>query len=154
MIAVIQRIERGNVTVDGAVSGSCGAGLCVLLGVAVGDTEADAEILAKKILSLRIFTDDADKMNLSVKDVKGEMLLVSNFTLLASYKKGNRPDYMGAASPAEADRLYRYFGTLCEEQLQHVGYGMFGEHMKVNLVCNGPVTITMDSRVLKPNPTK
>lgn len=154
MIAVIQRIEQGNVTVDGQICGACGNGLCVLLGVAAEDTENDAELLAKKILNLRIFTDDAGKMNLSLMDIGGEMLLVSNFTLLASYKKGNRPDYMGAAAPAEADRLYRYFGKLCENQLKRVGYGKFGEHMKVNLVCDGPVTITMDSRILKPSGRK
>lgn len=150
MIAVIQRIEQGSVSVEGKISGSCGVGLCVLLGVARDDTEIDAELLARKILNLRIFTDESGKMNRSVLDIGGEMLLVSNFTLLAAYKKGNRPDYMGAAAPAEADRLYRYFGTLCEAQLGHVGYGMFGEHMKLNLSCDGPVTITMDSRVLRP----
>ena len=154
MIAVIQRIKKGSVSVEGRTSGTCGQGLCVLLGVAKEDTGADAEVLAKKILNLRIFTDEDGKMNRSLLDVDGEMLLISNFTLLASYKKGNRPDYMNAAAPAEADRLYRYFGSLCEQSLKHVGYGVFGAHMHIDLACDGPVTITMDSKMLRPTGTK
>lgn len=149
MIAVLQRVKRACVRVQGEAVGSCAEGLCILLGVAVGDTDADAEKLAEKIVNLRIFSDENGKMNRSVKDVNGEMLVVSNFTLLASYKKGNRPDYMGAAAPAEAERLYRLFGTLCERQVSHVGYGVFGADMEVELLNDGPVTITMDSRVLR-----
>lgn len=148
MIAVLQRIKCGSVLVEGEVVGQCGAGLSVLLGVANGDTERDAEALAEKIVNLRIFTDTEDKMNLSLKDVNGEMLLVSNFTLLASYKKGKRPDYMGAASPAEAKRLYEYFIALCQKQVKQVGCGVFGAHMEIQLTNDGPVTIVMDSRVL------
>lgn len=151
MIAVLQRVKRACVRVQGETVGSCFGGLCVLLGVAAGDTEADAEKLAEKIVNLRIFSDETGKMNRSLKDVNGEMLLVSNFTLLASYKKGNRPDYMGAAAPAEAERLYCLFGELCSRQISHVGYGVFGADMEVELLNDGPVTISMDSRVLLGN---
>lgn len=151
MIAVLQRVKMASVTVEDRIVGSCGRGLCILLGVAREDTEEDAKVLAEKILGLRIFQDENDKMNLSLKDVDGEALIVSNFTLLASYKKGKRPDYMGAAAPAEAKRLYEYFAYLCEEQLHHVGRGQFGSHMEIAMTCDGPVTITMDSRVLRPD---
>ena len=148
MIAVLQRVNEASVTADGREAGRCGAGLCVLLGVAQGDTERDAEALAEKILGLRIFPDGNDKMNLSLRDVDGEMLVVSNFTLLAAYKKGKRPDYMGAAAPAEANRLYEFFCELCEREVRHVGCGVFGAHMEIDLRADGPVTIVMDSRVL------
>lgn len=148
MIAVLQRVKRAAVDVDGSTVGRCEAGLCILLGVAKGDTEKDAEALAEKILGLRIFCDENDKMNLSVRDVDGEALIVSNFTLLASYKKGKRPDYMAAAAPDEANRLYEYFCELCEKELRGVGRGIFGADMEISLVCDGPVTIVMDSNVL------
>ncbi|MBQ9783010.1 MAG: D-tyrosyl-tRNA(Tyr) deacylase [Clostridia bacterium] len=148
MIAVLQRVKRAAVLADGREAGSCGAGLCILLGVAQGDTERDAQVLAEKILGLRIFPDENDKMNLSVRDVNGEALVVSNFTLLAAYKKGKRPDYMGAAAPGEANRLYEYFCDLCERELCHLGRGVFGAHMEIDLCADGPVTIVMDSRVL------
>ena len=149
MIAVLQRVKKGSVSVEGTLVGGCDEGLSILLGVANGDTEADAEVLAEKIVNLRIFTDENDKMNLSLKDVDGEMLIVSNFTLLASYKKGKRPDYMGAATPAEANRLYEYFVELCRKQVKHVGCGVFGAHMEIQLTNDGPVTIVMDSNVLR-----
>lgn len=148
MIAVLQRVKKAKVYAEGVLSGSCDAGLCVLLGVAAGDTERDADVLAEKIVNLRIFCDENDKMNLSLKDIHGEMLIVSNFTLLASYKKGKRPDYMGAAAPQEANRLYQYFTEHCRQEASHVGCGVFGAHMEIELCCDGPVTITMDSRVL------
>ena len=148
MIAVVQRVKRASVRVDGVERGACGAGLYILLGVAKGDGVRDAEALAEKIAGLRIFPDENDKMNLSRADVGGDMLVVSNFTLLASYKKGKRPDYMGAAAPAEAERLYRYFVSLCEERARHVGCGRFGAHMDITLQNDGPVTIVMDSKVL------
>ena len=149
MIAVLQRVKRACVCVEGDIVGECGAGLCILLGVAKEDTEADALALADKIVNLRIFPDENDKMNLSLTDVGGEALSISNFTLLAAYKKGKRPDYMGAASPDEAKRLYEYFCELLETRLSHVGRGEFGAHMEIELVCDGPVTITMDSKVLR-----
>ncbi len=147
MIAVIQRVTSATVRVDGELVGSCGQGLCVLLGVAKGDTMEDADALARKILNLRIFEDEAGKMNRSLVDVGGEMLVVSNFTLLAAYKKGNRPDYMGAAAPDEANELYEYFADNCQ-MFVPVGRGVFGADMKVDIANDGPVTIVMDSKVL------
>ena len=148
MIAVLQRVKKAAVSVDGSIVGSCDKGLCILLGVAKGDTSADADALAEKILGLRVFCDENDKMNLSLRDVDGEALIVSNFTLLAAYKKGKRPDYMGAAAPAEANRLYAYFSEHCRRELRQVGCGVFGASMEIEMSCDGPVTITMDSRVL------
>ena len=148
MIAVLQRVKKAAVTVDGRVVGSCGEGLCILLGVAKGDTERDAEALADKTVGLRVFCDENDKMNLSLKDIDGEMLVVSNFTLLAAYRKGRRPDYMGAAAPDEANRLYEYFCRLCAKEVKQVGKGVFGAEMSIDMSCDGPVTIVMDSNVL------
>lgn len=147
MIAVIQRVSAASVEVDGKTVGECGMGLYVLLGVAREDTEADADALVKKIINLRIFEDEGGKMNLSVLDVGGEMLAVSNFTLLAAYRKGNRPDYMSAAAPDVALPLYDYFCERCAESVK-VGKGVFGADMKPHLDCDGPVTIVMDSKVL------
>lgn len=149
MIAVIQRIDSAAVTVDGAETGRAGRGLCILLGVAREDTRTDAELLANKIAKLRIFTDENDKMNLSVLDVGGEVLVVSNFTLLANYSHGNRPEYFGAAEPGVANELYEYFASLMEAQVGHVGRGVFGAHMLIDIQANGPVTIVMDSEKLK-----
>ena len=148
MIAVLQRVKKAEVTVDGSLVGRCGEGLYVLLGVSSEDTERDAEVLAEKVINLRIFSDENGKMNLSLLDVNGEMLVVSNFTLLASYRKGKRPDYMGAASPNEANRLYEYFTELCKKQVGSVENGEFGAHMMTELITDGPVTIVMDSKVL------
>ena len=149
MKAVLQRVSEASVKVDGEIVGACGEGLMILLGVAQGDCEEDARLLATKISNLRIFCDDASKMNLSVKDIDGEALIISQFTLMANYKKGNRPDYLESAPPAEADRLYEYFKSLMAAELRHVGCGIFGADMKVALVNDGPVTIVMDSEVLK-----
>ena len=148
MIAVLQRVKRASVEVEGQIVGECKAGLCVLLGVAKEDTEEDAIALVKKLVELRIFRDDEDKMNLSLKDIGGELLVVSNFTLLAAYKKGRRPDYFGAAAPDEAERLYEYFCSLCEAEIPHVARGVFGADMDLSIVNQGPVTIVMDSNVL------
>lgn len=149
MKAVLQRVTEASVAVDGETVGRCGEGLMILLGVAQGDTDEDARLLAAKICNLRIFSDENGKMNLSVKDIDGEVLVISQFTLMANYKKGNRPDYLESAPSAEADRLYEYFKTLMSDELRHVGSGIFGADMKVSLVNNGPVTIVMDSEVLK-----
>lgn len=149
MKAVIQRVLNASVKVDGEIVGACEEGLMILLGVALGDTENDAELLAKKICNLRIFSDDGGKMNLSVKDIDGEALVISQFTLMANYKHGNRPDYLNSAPPQEANRLYEYFKSLLSLELKHVGCGIFGAHMEVSLINNGPVTIVMDSEVLK-----
>ena len=149
MKAVLQRVKNASVKVDGSLVGECAEGLMILLGVAQGDSEDDARLLATKICNLRIFSDENDKMNLSVKDIDGEVLIISQFTLMANYKKGNRPDYLESAPPAEANRLYEYFVSLMSAELRHVGKGVFGAHMEVGLVNNGPVTIVMDSEVLK-----
>jgi D-tyrosyl-tRNA(Tyr) deacylase len=148
MIAVIQRVSKAVVSVDGQTVGSCNKGLCVLLGVSEEDSQKDAEVLANKVINLRIFSDENDRMNLSLKDIDGEMLLVSNFTLLASYRKGNRPDYMKAAAPQMAEELYKYFGELCQREVKNIGYGVFGAHMELSITNDGPVTIVMDSKVL------
>jgi D-tyrosyl-tRNA(Tyr) deacylase len=149
MIAVLQRAAEASVRVEGHVVGEIGHGLLVLLGVGQEDTERDAELLAAKILRLRIFCDEADKMNLSVTDVGGNALVVSNFTLLANYRRGNRPDFMGAAPPARANELYRYFVSLLRRELPGVQTGEFGAEMQVGLVGDGPITIVLDSEVLK-----
>ena len=152
MKAVIQRVSSAKVEVEGELIGSCGRGLLVLLGVAQGDTEADLDRMLQKMIKLRIFEDENGKMNRSVQDVDGEMLVVSQFTLLANYKHGNRPDYLGAAAPAEANRLYELFVEKAKAYVKHVGHGQFGADMKVSLLNDGPVTIVMESEVLKPAP--
>ena len=149
MKAVIQRVSHASVVVDGQTVGSCGEGYMILLGVAQGDTETDAELLAKKIVNLRIFEDENGKMNRSIKDIDGEMLVISQFTLLANYRHGNRPDFMESAKPDEANRLYEYFKSLVAAEVRRVESGVFGAHMEVSLLNNGPVTIVMDSEVLK-----
>ena len=120
-----------------------------MLGVAEGDTALDAELLCKKIASLRIFRDENDKMNLSICDIDGEALVISQFTLLANYRHGNRPDFLASAKPDVANRLYEYFKELLSRELRHVESGVFGADMKVSLTNDGPVTICMDSEVLK-----
>ena len=149
MRAVIQRVSSASVAVDGEIVGACERGYLILLGVAEGDTEVDAELLCKKIASLRIFRDENDKMNLSIRDIDGEALVISQFTLLANYRHGNRPDFLASAKPDEAKRLYEYFTELLSRELRRVEYGIFGADMKVSLTNDGPVTICMDSEVLK-----
>ena len=149
MIAVIQRVLNSSVSIEGSVCGKCDKGLMILLGVAKGDTEQDAQLLATKIAKLRIFCDENGKMNLSVKDVNGQALVVSQFTLLANYKKGNRPDYFGAAEPSVAIPLYEYFVELMRAEIGHVETGRFGADMQVSILNDGPVTIVMDSNALK-----
>ena len=149
MRAVIQRVSSASVAVDGQVVGSCQRGYLILLGVAEGDTELDAQLLCKKIAALRIFRDENDKMNLSIRDIDGEALVISQFTLLANYRHGNRPDFLASAKPDEANRLYEYFKELLSHELHRVECGVFGADMKVSLTNDGPVTICMDSEVLK-----
>ena len=149
MKAVLQRVKNASVAVDGKTVGECAEGLMILIGVAKGDCENDAELLATKICNLIIFTDENDTMNLSVKNIDGEALVISQFTLMANYKHGNRPDYLESAPPDEANRLYEYFVSLMRKEVKHVGCGIFGAHMEVSLINNGPVTIVMDSEVLK-----
>lgn len=149
MIAVIQRVNCAKVSVDGEAVGECGRGFLVLLGVAEGDTKEDALAIAKKIPSLRIFCNDEGKMNLSLLDIGGEILAISNFTLLANCRRGNRPDFMGAEKPDAANALYEYFVSLLRESVPHVAKGVFGGDMKIYAENDGPVTIILDSAVLR-----
>lgn len=149
MTAVIQRVKNASVVSDGVPTGAIDEGLMLLLGVKKGDAENDALLLAEKISKLRIFSDENGKMNKSVKDVCGGALIVSNFTLCANYAHGNRPDYMNAESPARADELYEYFVALMRERVDKVGTGVFGADMQITMTADGPVTIVMDSEILK-----
>ena len=144
MRIVIQRVERASVTVDGSVVGKIGGGFLVLLGVGAEDTEADCEKLAKKLLGLRIFADENGKTNLSLKDVGGSLLIISQFTLYADCSDGNRPSFVKAKEPAEAERLYEFFCTLCEREITTVERGVFGADMRVELVNDGPFTIVLE----------
>ena len=149
MTAVLQIVKNATVYADGVFSGEIGKGLYILLGVEVGDTEKDAFLLAEKIAKLRIFSDEAGKMNLSVNDVDGEAMVVSNFTLGANYAHGNRPDYLSSAKPPLANELYEYFITLMSERVKHVATGKFGADMRTDMTTDGPVTIVMKSDVLR-----
>lgn len=146
MRAVVQRVSEAAVRVDGETVGSAGRGLLVLVGVGQGDSEADADYLADKVLNLRIFPDEAGQMNLSVLDVRGDVLAVSQFTLYGDCRRGRRPGYSDAAAPEEAQRLYeRVVGTLRASGLR-VEQGVFRAMMDVSLVNWGPVTLLIDSR--------
>lgn len=148
MRAVLQRVSEASVVSDGILTGKTGAGLLILLGVREGDTKEDADALTEKISKLRIFSDENDKLNLSLLDVGGSALVVSNFTLVADYKKGNRPSYTDSASPECAKKLYEYFISRLKEKNVPCESGVFGADMKVSLVNDGPITIVMDSEVL------
>lgn len=149
MIAVIQRVTRAEVSVDGVSVGKCSKGLLILLGVAGGDTKEDADAIVKKIPSLRIFCNEEDKMNLSLSDVGGEVLAISNFTLLGNCRRGNRPDFTGAEKPDAAKAMYEYFVSKLKESVPHVATGVFGADMKVDMLNDGPVTIILDSKALR-----
>ncbi len=144
MVAVIQRVLSASVTADGVETGRCGRGMMILLGVSTGDGEAEARMLAQKVSKLRIFSDGEGKMNLSAPDVGGGALVVSNFTLLADCRRGNRPDFFGAAPPDEAERLYDMFCSALEENMP-VQRGVFGADMRIDLTADGPVTIILDT---------
>lgn len=146
MRAVIQRVEKASVTVDGTEVGAISRGLVVLLAIEVGDGEPDLSFLERKILNLRIFEDQQGKMNRSLQEVKGELLVVSQFTLYGDCRKGNRPSYSRAASPAEAEKLYRKLIERIRLQRVRVECGQFQVMMKLNLVNDGPVTLIVDSR--------
>ena len=148
MRAVVQRVDKADVTVDGQVTGSVQKGLLVLLGVAEGDTEKDLQYMVDKVVGLRIFEDEDDKMNLSVKDVGGELLVVSQFTLCGDVRKGKRPSFDKAAKPELANAYYEKFVEMCRAQGLQVETGVFRAHMLVGLVNNGPVTILLDSTKL------
>jgi D-tyrosyl-tRNA(Tyr) deacylase len=147
MRAVIQRVSTASVTINGDMKSAIGIGFMVLLGIEAADTEEDAEWLCGKIAQLRVFADDAGLMNKSLKEADGEVLVVSQFTLHASYKKGNRPSFIKAARPEQAIPLYEYFiKTLSQAIEKPVATGTFGADMKVALVNDGPVTIIMDTK--------
>jgi D-tyrosyl-tRNA(Tyr) deacylase len=144
--ALVQRVSRASVSVGGEEVGKIGPGLVVLLGIAAGDTEKDARYLTQKIINLRIFTDSQSKFNLSALDVNGDLLLVSQFTLLADARKGRRPSFTGAAPPEQAEALFNYTVGLCRESGLKVATGRFQQHMQVEILNDGPVTIMLDSR--------
>ena len=152
MRAVVQRVSGASVAVSGETVGKCGRGFLILLGVAKGDTEADADVLAAKLSKLRVFEDGNGKMNLSLSDIGGELLIISNFTLYADCRHGNRPDFLMAEAPAEANRLYEYFTdrmkTLsgCPTET-----GVFGADMKVSIENDGPVTVSYTHLTLPTN---
>ena len=148
MKIILQRVLNASVTVDGTVRGRCGNGFLVLIGVERGDTEDDARILADKISALRVFEDGGGKMNLSICDVGGSVLAVSNFTLCASSRRGNRPDFTAAAPPEEAKELYDRFCDMLRERVP-TERGVFGADMKIEMTADGPVTIPLDSALLK-----
>lgn len=149
MRVVLQRVSRAKVTVEGETTGEIGKGILVLLGVGVDDGEPEARQLVDKIVNLRIFDDENGKMNLSVADVDGELLVVSQFTLYADARRGRRPSYIGAAAPADAYRLYEYFVAEARKTVSKVGTGIFQAMMDVELVNDGPVTIILDTSQAK-----
>lgn len=148
MRIVIQRVRHASVSIEGHLHASIGPGLLVLVGVECGDQPQDADWLAAKTLQLRIFEDDAGKMNRSLREVNGEILVISQFTLLASSRKGNRPGYTRSALPAEAIPLYEhYLKALAQQNDKPVAAGIFGADMQVELTNDGPVTLILDSRL-------
>jgi D-aminoacyl-tRNA deacylase len=146
MKACIQRVSHAKVTIAGAVCGEIGKGMLVLLGVAAGDEESDARQLADKVAGLRIFEDQQEKMNLSLRDVEGAMLVVSQFTLLGDCRKGRRPSFDAAAPPTIAEKLYEMFVQYVSAQGIPVATGRFREHMEVELINDGPITLLLDTR--------
>lgn len=144
MKLVIQRCESASVSVDGKIIGQIGKGYLVLLGVGQQDTEADCDRLAAKMIGLRIFSDENGKTNLSLKDVGGSLLVISQFTLYSDTRKGHRPNFLQAKEPGEAKRLYEYFTEVCRREVPDVQTGEFGAEMKVSLVNDGPFTIILE----------
>jgi len=145
MRAVLTKVKRASVTIDGQVRGKIGQGFLVLLGVAPDDDEQKCQKLADKLCSLRIFDDENDKINLSLDDVHGEILVISQFTLYGNCKKGRRPEFLGAARPEIAIPLYEKFVSLCRSKGYHVETGEFGAHMEVDSLNDGPFTLVVDT---------
>lgn len=145
---VIQRVTEASVTIDGRVSGQIGKGFLVFIGVGQEDTKEIADKFIKKLIGLRIFDDEEGKTNLALKDVDGQLLLVSQFTLYANCKKGNRPSFVEAGAPQQAEELYEYIIEACRKQVPVVETGEFGADMKVSLLNDGPFTIILDERIL------
>ncbi len=149
MKLVIQRVKHASVTVDGNVTGKIGKGFLVLIGIANSDTKEIADQYLKKLLNLRIFEDENGKTNLSLKDVNGELLLVSQFTLYADCRKGNRPSFINAGAPDMAESLYEYMIEACRKEIPVVETGIFGADMQVELLNDGPFTIVLDERLFQ-----
>ena len=145
---IIQRVKKSSVTVDNKIVGRINKGFLVLIGITHTDTTEIADKMIKKMVNLRVFSDENDKMNLALKDVEGELLLISQFTLYADCKKGNRPSFVDAAKPEYANELYEYVIEKCKESGNKVQTGIFGADMKVELLNDGPVTIVLDSAEL------
>lgn len=145
---VIQRVSEASVSIDGNLAGAIGKGLLVLIGVSDEDTREIADKMVKKLISLRIFDDAEGKTNLALKDVDGELLLISQFTLYADCKKGNRPSFIRAGKPELANELYEYIIAACKKEIPMVQTGQFGADMKVSLCNDGPFTIVLDSDIL------
>ena len=146
MRSILQRVTRASVEVDGEIVGKIENGLLILLGVSDDDTEKDMKYIADKALNLRIFSDENDKMNLSVQDINGELLIISQFTLYGDCRKGRRPSFEQAGKPDYANMMYEKFIAYCSENGLNVQHGIFGADMKVSLLNNGPVTIMLDSK--------
>ena len=146
MRVVIQRVSEASVKVDNQIVGEIGKGLMLLIGVDESDENSDADWLVKKILDVRVFSDDEGKMNHSVKDIDGEILCISQFTLISDYKKGNRPSYIKAAKPDKAIPLFEYFKDELKNSGLKIESGIFGADMKVSLINDGPVTLVFDSK--------
>lgn len=144
MKIVVQRVEKAKVTVENKIVGSIKKGFVVLLGITHEDTKENADYLVKKLCNLRVFTDNEDKMNLGLKDVNGELLIISQFTLYSNCSKGNRPSFIEAARPQYANDLYEYFTEECKKNNIKVEKGIFGADMKVELINDGPVTIIIE----------
>lgn len=148
MKLVIQRVSSADVTVEGEVIGSISKGLLVLLGIGGADTREIADKMVSKMIRLRIFEDTEGKTNCSIKEANGELLIISQFTLYADCRKGNRPSFINAGSPEMANELYEYFISQCKKEIPSVAHGSFGAHMEVSLVNDGPFTIVLDSEML------
>lgn len=146
MRVVIQRVKNASVEIDNKVNGKINTGFLVLLGIASTDTKQDVDYLVKKVVNLRVFSDENDKMNLSLKDVNGGLLVISQFTLYGNCREGNRPSFIEAARPDVAIPLYEYFVEECKKQIPVVETGVFGADMKVSLLNDGPVTIIIESK--------
>lgn len=146
---VIQRVSKASVSIEGRIAGEIQKGFLVLIGIGHEDTQEDADILVKKMTGLRIFEDENGKTNLSLADVDGSLLLVSQFTLYANCRKGNRPSFTDAAPPDLAIELYRYIIEACRQKVENVQTGEFGAEMKIELCNEGPFTVLLDSRELK-----
>lgn len=142
---LIQRVNKAEVTIEGRTAGAIEEGVCVFVGVSNTDTMEIADKMIRKLINLRIFSDENDKTNLNISSVNGELLIISQFTLYADCKKGNRPSFTKAGKPEFANELYEYILKKCSEEIPNVAHGIFGAHMEVSLINDGPFTIILDS---------